>query len=130
MKKLLIAAAMSTGLFAAQAQTAPAKPVTTRPQSATPVATHPAHNCMMADEKVWATFKLNADQTAKVKSIQAVCMKECASKMKTDPALTKLMDKHEAQVKTILTSAQYDSWMKWCSTQVTPVSTVKPVDQK
>lgn len=125
MKYILTAAALCIGMFGAQAQNAPAKPVNTL----TPVATtpaHPAHNCMMASDKDWASLKLTAAQTGRVKAIQAACMKDCGARMKTDPKMSAMMDKHEAEVKTVLTADQYTQWMKWCAAQVQKPE-IKPV---
>jgi Spy/CpxP family protein refolding chaperone len=116
MKHVMIAAAFCFGIMGAQAQTTP----TTDPAKATPAmqATHPAHNCMGASEKDWASLNLTAEQTTKVKAIQAECQKECGAMMKDDPSMGKAMDKHEARIKAVLTPAQYDNWMKWCTAQV------------
>lgn len=116
MKYILTAAALCIGIFGAQAQSAPAKPVNTvKPVVTTPA--HPTHNCMMATDKDWASLKLTPDQTTKVKAIQEECMKSCGATMKTDPKMSTMMDKHEAQVKAVLTPEQYGNWMKWCAMQ-------------
>lgn len=87
------------------------------PKPTTAAAAHPTHNCMTADAKTWESLKLTPEQMNKVKTIQAQCMKECGPMMKTDPKMAMTMDKHEAQVKAVLTPAQYDAWMKWCAAQ-------------
>ncbi len=115
MKHLMTAAALCIGMFGAQAQTTPTK-ATPAAKPAVAMA-HPMHNCMMASDKDWASLKLSAEQTEKVKGIQAECMKECGAMMKTDPKMAKMMDKHEANVKAVLTPEQYENWMKWCSAQ-------------
>ena len=111
----MTAAALCIGMFGAQAQTTPTK-MAPSPKPAAAMA-HPAHNCMMASDNDWASLKLSAEQTTKVKAIQAECMKECGAMMKTDPKMATMMDKHEARVKEVLTPEQYASWMKWCGAQ-------------
>ena len=44
-------------------------------------------------------------------------MKECGPMMKTNPKMAMMMDKHEANVKAVLTPEQYENWMKWCAAQ-------------
>jgi Spy/CpxP family protein refolding chaperone len=110
MKYLMTAAALCIGMFTANAQDEAAQPATMAPA-------HPAHNCMTATDKEWTSLKLTPDQTTKVKDIQATCMKECGAMMKTDPKMAQMMDKHEVEVKAVLTADQYDNWMKWCSSQ-------------
>jgi Spy/CpxP family protein refolding chaperone len=114
MKHVMIATALCFGMLGAQAQTTPTDPAKATPATQTK---HPAHNCMSATDKDWASLNLTAEQTTKVKVIQAECQKECGAMMKDDPSLGKTMDKHEARVKSVLTPAQYDNWMKWCSAQ-------------
>jgi Spy/CpxP family protein refolding chaperone len=128
MKYLMTAAALCIGMLGAQAQgTTPAKPAPAKP---TATAAHPAHNCMMATDKEWTSLKLTADQTTKVKAIQETCMKECGAMMKTDPKMAQMMDKHEAEVKAVLTPEQYSNWMKWCSTQAkAPAPAEKPKEK-
>ncbi len=125
MKLIIIAAALGLGTLGAKAQTTPTEPAKAAPAAQ---ATHPTHNCMSATEKDWASLNLTAEQAAQVKTIQAECAKECGAMMKEDPALGKTMDKHEARVKAVLTPAQYDNWMKWCSAQAG--STVKEAPTK
>ncbi|MEO8589143.1 MAG: hypothetical protein ABI432_07240 [Flavobacteriales bacterium] len=118
MRHVLIAAALCIGTLGAQAQTGttPATP------SSVP-ANHPSHNCMTATDKDWASLGLSAEQATKVKAIQVDHEKACAGKMSDDPTVTKRMDEHEAQVKAVLTPAQYDNWMKWCAAQASAPAT-------
>lgn len=108
MKKVMFAVAMCIGMVSAQAQT---------DSKMDNKMSHPAHNCMMASDKDWASLNLTPEQTTKVKAIQAECAKECAGKMKEDPKMAMAMDKHEAEVKSVLNADQYDKWMKWCASQ-------------
>ncbi|MEO8734037.1 MAG: hypothetical protein ABI373_06885 [Flavobacteriales bacterium] len=70
-------------------------------------------------DKDWASLDLTAEQKTKVKNIKEECMK-ASDKMKADNTDTKtspMMDKYESEVKAVLTPAQYDKWVKWCSTR-------------
>lgn len=109
MKYLMTAAALCLGMMTAKAQTeqtAPMAPAT--------------HNCLASTtDKDWASLDLTAEQKTKVKNIKEECMK-ASDKMKADNTDTKtspMMDKYESEVKAVLTPAQYDKWVKWCSTR-------------
>lgn len=108
MKYLITAAALCLGMMTAQAQTEKTAPMV--PAS---------HNCLSSTtDKDWAGLALSTEQTAKVKEIQSECMKVSA-KMKADNVDTKaspMLDKYEGKVKEVLTPAQYDKWVKGCST--------------
>lgn len=117
MKYLMIAAALCFGTMSAQAQTQNTK------------ATAPAaRNCVVSTtDKGWSDLGLTADQTTKVKSIQSECMK-ASEKMKADNMQSKespMMNKYEDEVKKVLTPAQYEKWVKECSTHA-----AKPMDSK
>lgn len=111
MKQLMIAAALCFGTMGAQAQTTPVESAKSAPDD------HAAYNCMRATDKDWASLNLTAEQTSQVKAIQGECMKERGAMMKDNPGMGQSMDKHESRVKAVLTPAQYDNWMKWCSAQ-------------
>lgn len=126
MKYLITAVALCLGLSNVQAQTTPEPSPATKPAAAP---AHAAHNCMTATDKDWTSLGLTAEQTTKVQSIQAECMKACGAMMKSDPKMGKMMDKHEADVKAVLTTGQYDSWMKWCAAQA-DASGSTPMEKK
>ena len=117
MKYLMTAAALCFGLMSAQAQTAK-----------TATGTPAAHNCVISTtDKQWADLGLTAEQTTKVKAIQSDCM-EASDKMKADNMDTKespIMNKYEEDVKEVLTPAQYEKWVKECSTRAE-----KPMEEK
>ena len=117
MKYLITAAALCLGMLSAQAQT-------TKGESMKPA----AHNCVASTtDKDWASLGLTADQTSKLKSIQSECMKS-SSKMQADHMESKespMMNKYEDEVKKVLTPAQYEKWVKQCSTRAE-----KPTEDK
>jgi hypothetical protein len=108
MKYLFTAAALCLGMLSANAQT-----------KSTTSTTTPAHNCLASTtDKDWTSLGLNAEQSAKVKDIQSEAMK-ANDKMRSDNMDSKespMMDTYESKVKSVLTPAQYDKWVKWCST--------------
>lgn len=108
MKYLMTAAALCLGMMTVQAQTGKTAPMV--PMS---------HNCLSSTtDKDWAGLALSTEQTAKVKEIQSECMK-VSDKLKADNVDTKIspmLDKYEGKVKEVLTPAQYDKWVKGCST--------------
>ena len=121
MKTLMFAAALCAGMLNSQAQTTDTKHAPTTPQ----VAEHPGTNCMGATKADWKSLGLNAEQHAKVMDIQAECKKECAGKKEGDPTMAVSMDNHEALVKEVLTPAQHDAWMKWCTAQAAPTKSME-----
>lgn len=76
------------------------------------------HHCIsITDEAAWTSLGLKPDQLTRVKAIQAECTKACAAmtaeeKAKMEPGT---MDKHEEQIKAVLTSEQYTNWRNWCA---------------
>lgn len=62
---------------------------------------------------------LTPEQQGKVRDIQAAHKKECAAHdaTTTTETKTKVADKHEAQVKEVLTPDQYTKWLTWCADQ-------------
>ena len=78
-----------------------------------------SHCIGVTDEAAWTSLGLKPDQMTRVKAIQAECVKACAAmsaeeKAKMEPGT---MDKHEEQIKAVLTSDQYTNWRKWCATK-------------
>lgn len=108
MKYALTAAALCFGLLGAQAQNTKGQDV----QS--------PKNCLTSTtDKDWTTLGLNAEQSAKVKELQAEWRANESAKTvnaKTDARSAPVMDSYEAKVKDVLTPEQYESWVKWCST--------------
>lgn len=109
MKYLMTAAALCLGMWSAQAQTG------------TPATIQPAnHNCLASTtDKDWARLDLNAEQTTKVKAIQGESMK-ANDKLKADNMDSKespMLNKYEEELKKVLTPAQYEKWVKECSTR-------------
>lgn len=109
MKYLMTTAALCLGMLTAQAQIEKAAPMV-------PV----SHNCLSTTtDKDWSALDLSAEQTTKVKEVQMECMK-MSDKMKADHMDSKaspMLDKYEGKVKEVLTPAQYDMWVKQCSTR-------------
>lgn len=108
MKYLMTTAALCLSLMTVQAQSE-----RTAPMAAT------SHNCLTTTtDKDWAGLGLSAEQTAKVKEVQMECMK-VSDKLKADNMDSKnspMLDKYEGKVKEVLTPAQYEKWVKECST--------------
>jgi Spy/CpxP family protein refolding chaperone len=109
MKYLMTAAALCLGILSAQAQTG--KTGTTAPA---------ARNCIASTtDKGWADLGLTAEQTTKVKEIQSESRK-ATDRLKADNMENKespMLDKYEDEVKKVLTPAQYEKWVKECSTR-------------
>lgn len=135
MKTLMIAAALCVGMMSAQAQTTPTDTKTTPTENkgtaTTPAAQKPAQhtskNCLSATDADRKSLGLNADQQTKVPAIQAECKKECAAKKDGDASTAMIADKHEMRIKEVLTPAQHEAWMNWCTAQATPA---KPMEKK
>ena len=140
MKTLMIAAALCAGMMSAHAQSTPTDTKTT-PTESTPSATTPQKpvtqvdnkDCLKTSDAEWKALGLTAEQMTKVQAIQAEHKKDCAAMkdeagMKHDEATKAAMaDKHEERIKEVLTPAQNDAWMKWCTAQATPA---KPMEKK
>ena len=114
MKKTLIALGVALGCaLNANAQSAPLAENT----EAT-AATHEevSNDCIMrADASTWTALGLNAEQTKKANEIVASCKRDCEAEMKEKgthdhPA----MQKHEAELKAVLTPEQYTKYQTWC----------------
>ena len=73
------------------------------------------HECILADDAVWQSFGLNADQLARVKAIQDRCRKDCETSMKEKGTYDHAaMERHEKELQTVLTTEQFTKWQKWC----------------
>ena len=136
MKTLMIAAALCAGLLNAQAQSTPTDTKTTPTDTRTaqkPVTQVDNKDCLKTTDADWKTLGLTAEQMTKVQAIQAEHKKDCSAMkdeagMKHDEATKAAMaDKHEERIKEVLTPAQNDAWMKWCTAQATPA---KPMEKK
>lgn len=113
-KQLMIAVAFCCAT-AAVAQTTPTTTPTTTPQDK-----GASHECLMnADAQAWSSLGLTSDQTRRVQEIQAQCKKECEGmKGSADKDHMRTMsDKHDAQIKAVLSPDQYSKWVAWCGTQ-------------
>ncbi len=76
------------------------------------------HQCIsITDEAAWTSLGLKPDQMTRVKAIQADCAKACAAMTAEEKTKQErgTMDKHEEQIKAVLTSEQYTNWRKWCA---------------
>lgn len=73
------------------------------------------HACIMASADTWTSLGLNADQIAKVKDIQASCKKEYDASKADATKATASVNKHEEQLKAVLTPEQYTKWSQWCA---------------
>ncbi len=108
MKYVLTTAFLCFALLSARAQTEKVQPTAMAP-----------HNCVTSTtNEDWKNLGLSEEQSAKVKDIQAECMK-MEHNMKADQTTTKespMMEKYEDRVKEVLTPDQYNKWVKWCST--------------
>ena len=117
MKYLMTAAALCLGMMTAQAQTGKTAPMASN-----------TTNCIATTtDKDWASLGLTAEQTTKVKEIQGECRK-ASDKMKADNMDSKespMLNKYEEEVKKVLTPAQYEKWVKECSTRA-----AKPMQDK
>ena len=109
MKYLMTAAALCLGMMTAQAQTGKTAPMA-----------QATHNCLASTtDSDWKGLGLSAEQTTKLKDLQSEAMK-VSDKMKADKVDTKtspMMDKYEGKVKDVLTPAQYEKWVKECTTR-------------
>jgi len=108
MKHVLTTAALCLAMVGAQAQSEKVQPSAMAP-----------HNCVTSTTNDdWKNLGLSEEQSAKVKDIQAECMK-MEHKMMADRSSSKespMMMKYEEKVKEVLTPEQYEKWMKWCNT--------------
>jgi Spy/CpxP family protein refolding chaperone len=113
MKIVLSAAAFCLGMMGAQAQ----DNIKAAPASATPVKS--AHNCLASTtENDWKNLGLTADQSAKVKEIQGDWRKSEGAQAKATAGSAEtspMMDSYEQKLKNVLSSEQYDKWVKWCA---------------
>ncbi|MBK6541047.1 MAG: hypothetical protein IPG10_07155 [Flavobacteriales bacterium] len=85
----------------------------------TPTKTDHGHDCVMTTSDAgWANLKLNADQSKRVQEIQAACKQECAVAMKDKGTMDRAsMEKHEGEIKAVLTAEQYAQWVAYCKDQ-------------
>ncbi|MBP6312039.1 MAG: hypothetical protein KA408_07215 [Flavobacteriales bacterium] len=74
------------------------------------------HKCMMAGDETWKTLGLTSDQMTKVKEIQKSCNADHMDAKADDKAMASV-DKHEEELKGVLTPEQYANYTKWCSEQ-------------
>ena len=76
--------------------------------------------CLLATNKeTWASLGLSAEQIAKVEGLQTTCKTACAAVSETGERDVKtaaaVMEKHEDEVRKVLTEEQYNKWQTWCS---------------
>lgn len=129
MKSFFLPAALVLMSAAATAQSTLVAENITSPATVEAVAVDGHDDCVSrTTPEAWTSLGLTPEQMGKVRDIQATHKKECAAHDASTAAeaKTKLADKHEGQIKEVLTSDQYTKWMTWCSqqpakTEVTPM---------
>lgn len=122
MKSFFLPAAFTLMSAAATAQsTLVAENTTTPPATTVEAIVVDGHNDCLArtTPEAMTSLGLTPEQMGKVRDIQAAHKKECAAHDASTTAETKakVADKHEAQVKEVLTSDQYTKWLTWCAEQ-------------
>ena len=87
-------------------------------------------DCVMkTSAEAWTSLGLSKDQLTKVQEIQSVHRKECGAMKAEEKAEDKaeLAEKHQSQIKEVLTADQYNKWLAWCAQQ--PARTDKPTSK-
>jgi len=91
----------------------------------------PREHCLMATGADWARLGIDQEQILRVNTIQATCMQDCVAARESGQGITSVMDRHIAELRTVLTPDQFESWNKWCnekiSTKATPQKSAQPV---
>ncbi|MBL7951490.1 MAG: hypothetical protein JNM62_07190 [Flavobacteriales bacterium] len=95
-------ALMTSATLCAQDKVAPSK-----------AASPDKHSCIMADAGVWTDLGLTSEQVAKVKEIQASCLKEHDAAKAAGTKYTAAA-RHETELKAVLSPEQFTKWSQWC----------------
>lgn len=120
MKNFLLPAALVLMSAAATAQSTLVAENSTQPATVEAVIVDGHDDCLSrTTPETMTSLGLSPEQQGKVRDIQAAHKKECAAHDATTNAETKanVADKHEAQVKEVLTPDQYTKWVAWCADQ-------------
>lgn len=122
MKSFFLPAAFALMSVAATAQsTLVAENTTTQPSNTVEAIVVDGHDDCLSrtTPEAMTSLGLSPEQQGKVRDIQAAHKKECAAHDATTTAevKAKVADKHEAQVKEVLTPDQYTKWVAWCADQ-------------
>ncbi|QQR86728.1 MAG: hypothetical protein IPJ76_00450 [Flavobacteriales bacterium] len=128
MKNILLPAALVLMSIAATAQSTLVAENTATATTAEAIVTDGHDDCLSrTTPEAMNSLGLTPEQMGKVRDIQASHKKECTAAEATKSVETKakITDKHEAQVKEVLTLDQYTKWLTWCAdqpakTEVTP----------
>jgi hypothetical protein len=90
------------------------------PDGQPPVPSDPlAQECLIAaDASVWTAIGLNDEQMERVKAIQGTCRTDCMATKENGaqdaPVSKAIVEKHEQEVKQVLTPDQWAKWQAWC----------------
>lgn len=89
----------------------------------------PREHCLMATGADWARLGIDQEQILRVNAIQSTCMQDCVAAREAGSGITSVVDRHIAELRTVLTPGQFASWDTWCSEKIRTKSTSKKSDQ-
>lgn len=80
----------------------------------------PREECLMATGADWARLMIDQDQIMQVNAIQSTCLQDCAAAKEHGGDVKAVMDRHIAELRTVLTPEQYQRWSEWCAGKIGP----------
>jgi len=74
----------------------------------------PREKCLMATGADWARLGIDQSQIMRVNAIQSTCMQDCVAAKESGSDLRSVIDRHIADLRTVLSPDQFAQWEDWC----------------
>lgn len=78
----------------------------------------PREECLMATGADWARLMIDQDQIMRVNAIQNTCLQDCTAAKESGGDVKAVMDRHIAELRTVLTPDQFQRWSEWCAEKI------------
>ena len=81
----------------------------------------PREKCLMATGADWARLGVDQQQILRVNAIQSTCLQDCVAARESGSDISGVLDRHIADLRTVLGPEQFAKWEEWCKGKIEAV---------